>query len=192
MANPNPVEPGQPVENPEAHASVEQPAAEHAVPTAFGLSAPVYIALAMAVVIAILIWKKVPGAIGRALDKKIDLIRQQLSEAETLRKEAETLKAEYQARSDAAGKEAEALLERARHEADAMLAKAKTDAEALVERRGRMAEEKIAAEERAAVEQLRATAAEAARAAAARLISERLDESTDERLVNEAIGELGR
>ena len=192
MANPHPAEPGQPAEHPEAHASVEQPGEAHALPTAFGLSAPVYIALAMAVVIAILIWKKVPGAIGKALDKKIDLIRQQLSEAETLRKEAEALKAEYQARSDAAGKEAEALLDRAKHEADAMLAKAKADAEALVERRGRMAEEKIAAEERAAVDQLRAQAADAARAAAAKIIAERLDDKADERLVNEAIGGLGR
>ena len=192
MASPHPVEPGQPVAHPQAHASVDQPADAHALPTAFGLSAPVFIALAMAVVIAILIWKKVPGAIGRALDKKIDLIRQQLAEAEVLRTEAEALKAEYQSRSAAAGKEAEALLERARHEADAMLVKAKADAEALVERRGRMAEEKIAAEERAAVEQLRATAAEAARAAAGRLIAERVDQATDERLVNEAIGGLGR
>ena len=192
MANPHPAEPGQPAEHPEAHATVEQPGEAHALPTAFGLSAPVYIALAMAVVLAILIWKKVPGAIGKALDKKIDLIRQQLSEAETLRKEAEALKAEYDKKAKAAGKEAEALLERARHEADAMLAKAKTDVEALVERRSRMAEEKIAAEERAAVDQLRALAADAARAAAAQLIAQRLDDKADERLVTEAIGGLGR
>ena len=194
MADPHPVEPGQPAEHPEAVATVEHGGGEaHAQPTAFGfLTAPMAISLAMLFVVGLMIWKKVPALIGRALDRKIGLIRDQLAEAESLRKEAEALKAEYQARSAAADKEAAALIERAKHEADAMLQKARADAEALIERRGRMAEEKIAAEERAAVDQLRATAAEAARAAAARLIAERLDEERDEALVNQAIGGLGR
>jgi F-type H+-transporting ATPase subunit b len=82
------------------------------------------------------------------------------------------------------------LLERAKHEADEIVAKAKTDAEALIERRTRMAEDKIAAEERTAIEQLRATAADAATKAAARLIAERHDASTDEKLVDQAIKEI--
>jgi F-type H+-transporting ATPase subunit b len=71
-----------------------------------------------------------------------------------------------------------------------MLVKARADAEALVERRGRMAEEKIAAEERAAVKQLRAAAADSASRAAAQLIAERDDPATDEQLVNRTIAEL--
>jgi len=55
-----------------------------------------------------------------------------------------------------------------------------------------MAEDKIAAEERAAVEQLRTAAAEAATKAAARIIAERHDAATDARLVDEAIGQIGR
>ena len=81
-------------------------------------------------------------------------------------------------------------MERARHEADEIVAKAKTDAEALIERRTRMAEDKIAAEERTAIEQLRATAATAATRAAARIIAERHDAATDERLVDQAIKEI--
>ena len=141
---------------------------------------------------ALLIWKKVPGAVGRALDSKIALIRDQLSEAESLRREAEALKAEYEAKSAGADKDRAALLERARHEADDIVAKAKTDAEALVERRTRMAEDKIAAEERTAIEQLRATAADAASRAAARIIAERHDAATDAKLVDQAIREIGR
>jgi len=188
-----PQDPGQPVEHPEATATVEQHGGggAHETPTALGfITAPVAISLAMLVVFAILIWKKVPGAIGKALDAKIALIRDQLAEAETLRKEAEALKAEYEAKSASADHDRAALLERARHEADEIVAKAKTDAEALIERRSRMAEDKIAAEERAAVNQLRAAAADAAARAAARLIAERQDPKTDEQLVNQAIGEL--
>src|SRR3954452_19889715 len=117
-------------------------------PTFLGLNPGGWVALAMLVVFAILIWKKVPGAIGRALDSKIALIREQLAEAESLRKEAEALKAEYEAKSAAADKDRDAMLERARHEADETLAKAQNDAESLIERRTRMAEDKIAAEER--------------------------------------------
>ena len=170
-------------------ASTEVPSHE-AEPSAFGLTPPWFIALAMIAVFAILIWKKVPGAIGRALDDKIKLIRDQLAEAESLRKEAEALKAEYEAKAKSADKDREALLERARHEAHEIVAKAKTDAEALIERRTRMAEDKIAAEERSAVERLRASAADAATRAAAKLIAERHDAATDEKLVNQAIGEI--
>lgn len=193
MANPHPADPGQPAEHPEAHASVEQPhgapAAEHGEPGL--ISAPLFISLAMIVVIAIIVWKKVPAAIGKALDAKIDQIRQQLAEAESLRKDAEALKAEYLARTKSADSEAAAIIERARHEADAIVAQAKDNADALVERRQRMAEDKIAAEERAAIDQLRATAAEAARQAAAQLIRDRVDASADEALVADAIRSIG-
>ncbi len=163
----------------------------HVEPSAFGLTAPMFIGLAMLVVFAILIWKRVPAAIGKALDAKIALIRDQLAEAEALRKEAEALKAEYQAKAQSAESEAAAIVERAHGEAGEIVAKAKRDAEALIERRGRMAEDKIAAEERAAVQQLRASAADAATRAAARLIAERDDPAADEKLVNKAIAELG-
>jgi F-type H+-transporting ATPase subunit b len=166
--------------------------AEHSEPSVFGFNAGGWVALAMLFVFAILLMKKVPAAIGAALDRKIEAIRGQLSEAENLRKEAEALKAEYSARSAAAEKEAAAMVERARNEAEALLEKARKDADALVERRTRMAEEKIAAEERAAVQQLRAAATQAATRAAAALIAERVDAKADASLVDKAIKELGR
>lgn len=175
----------------ETHSGTEMPMHD-AEPTALGLTPPAWIALAMILVLASLAWKRVPAAIGRALDGKIALIRDQLAEAEALRREAEALKSEYEAKAAAVDKDREALMERARHEADEIVAKAKTDAEALIERRTRMAEEKIAAEERAAVDQLRASAAEAAAKAAAKIIAERHDSATDERLVNQAIREIAR
>src|SRR5215210_5239612 len=109
------------------------------------MGAPQWIALAMVVVFAILIWKRVPALIGRALDSKIAAIRAQLDEAAQLRSEAEAIKAEYEARSAQADTEAATLLERARAEAEGIVRQAESDASALVERRGRMAEDKIAA-----------------------------------------------
>jgi F-type H+-transporting ATPase subunit b len=166
--------------------------APHAEPKALGLDATAWVALAMLVVLGIMLWKKVPAAIGRALDKKIAGIREQLDEAARLRAEAEALRAEYEARSARAGAEAEAMLARARTEADGIVAQAQADADALVERRARMAEDKIGAAERTALAEVRAKAASAATAAAARLIAERHDATADRAMVDRAIAGLGR
>jgi F-type H+-transporting ATPase subunit b len=167
-------------------------APDAAEPTFLGINPGGWVSIAILIVFAILIWKKVPGAVGRALDSKIALIRDQLAEAEALRKEAEALKVEYEAKAASIDKDREALLDRAQHEAQEIVAKAKKDSEALIERRTRMAEDKIAAEERTAVEQLRAAAANAAAKAAAKIIAERHDASTDAKLVDQAIKEIGR
>jgi len=172
-----------------AHTEAPGGAAEHEA-TALGFGPGGWVAIAMLVVFALAIWKKVPSAIGKALDAKIALIRDQLAEAELLRKEAEALKAEYQAKAEAADQDAAAMVERARHEAEVIIAKAEEDAKALVERRKALAEAKIAAEERAAIDELRATAARAATAAAAKLIAERNDAETDKSLVDQAIAGL--
>ncbi|MBU3076534.1 F0F1 ATP synthase subunit B family protein [Sphingomonas quercus] len=164
-----------------------EPAAE---PTALGLDATAWVALAMIVVIALMLAKKVPAVIGASLDKKIAAIRAQLDEASRLRAEAEALKAEYTGKTAGAEAEAEAIRTAARHEADALLAKARTDADALIERRARMAEDKIGAAERAAIAEVRAKAASAAAAAAATLIGEVHDKAADKALVDAAISRL--
>ena len=165
---------------------------EHHEPTALGLTPTGWVALAMIAVFALFIWKRVPAAVAKALDGQIATIRNRLDEAAALRGEAEALKAEYQKKAKAADREAKAMIERAKHEAEAIVAKADSDAKALVERRTRMAEDKIAAEERAAINELRASAAAAATRAAEKLIAERHDAAADARLVDQAIGALGK
>ena len=171
-------------------ATTEAPGhAEHAEESAFGLTPPAWVALAMLIVFAIMIWKKVPGVIAGALDRKIASIREQLDEASKLRAEAEALKAEYQAK--AAADEAKAILAHAHEEAEGIVSQAKSDATALIERRGRMAEDKIAAAERQAIAEVRAKAASAAAAAAAKLIEQAHDAGADKALVDKTIVGLG-
>lgn len=165
--------------------------AVHADPSALGLNATAWVALAMLFVILIMLWKKVPAAIGRGLDKKIAGIREQLDEAAQLRAEAEALKAEYQAKAAGAAAEAATMIERAQHEADAILQQAKQDSEALVERRAKMAEDKIGAAERAAIAEVRAKAANAAAAAAEALIRDQHDAKADKAMIDSAIAGLG-
>jgi F-type H+-transporting ATPase subunit b len=165
----------------------------HEEPAVAGfLDATVFVSLAMAVFIAILLWKKVPGLVTRGLDKQIAAIRTRLDEAKALRSEAEALRDEYARKLASVDTEVAGMMSQAESESAAILAKAEQDAEALVVRRTRMAEDKIAAAERSAVEQVRARAASAAAAAAERLIRERLDAGADKRLVDQAIQGLGR
>ena len=165
--------------------------APHAEPTGLGLDATAWVALAMIVVIALLLWKKVPAAIAAALDRKIAGIREQLEEARQLRAEAEALRAEYQAKAASAEADAAATVERARREAETIVAEAQASSAALIERRTRMAEDKIAAAERQAIDEVRAKAARAAAAAAASLIVQEHDAASDRALVDRTIAGLG-
>lgn len=165
---------------------------EHAEAAFLGINAGGFVALSMVVVILIMLWKGVPKAIGRALDKKIAAIRAQLDEASKLRAEAEALRAEYQAKAAAAQGEADQILAHARAEAGVILAEAKEHTAQLIQRRARMAEDKIAAAERAAIAEVRATAADAAARASAALIAERHDADSDKALIDKTIAALGQ
>jgi F-type H+-transporting ATPase subunit b len=165
---------------------------EHGEMSFLGINPGGFVALSMIVVILILVWKKVPAVIGKALDKQIVEIRTRLDEAATLRAEAEALRAEYLAKTAAADKDAASILDHANAEAAAMIAKAKVDTDALIARRQRMAEDKIAAAERNAIAELRARAATAAASAAAKLIADRHDADADRAIVDKTIAGLGQ
>ncbi len=165
-------------------------AGAHAEPSVLGIDSYQWVALAMTVLLAVVLWKKVPGVIAGGLDAKIAAIRSALDEAKTLRAEAEALRAEYAAKIAGAEKDAEAMLAGAREEAAAILAKAEADSEVMVARRQRMAEDKIAAAERAAVADVKARAVAAAAAASRKLIAQAHDGAADRKLADEVIASL--
>ena len=165
-------------------------AAGEGAPSAFGLQDYQWVSLAMAVLIAVIVWKRVPGMITGGLDAKIAEIKQQLDEAKSLRSEAEALRDEYAAKIASAEKDAESMMEGAQREADAILANAEADSKAMVARRKKMAEDKIAAAERDAVDGVRASAANAAAAASQALIADNHDAEADKALADEVISTL--
>lgn len=165
-------------------------AAGEGAPSAFGLQDYQWVSLAMAVLIGVIVWKKVPAMITGGLDSKIAQIKAQLDEAKALRAEAEALRDEYAAKIASAEKDAEAMVEGANREADAILAKAEADSEAMLARRQRMAQDKIAAAERDAIAGVRASAANAAATASRTLIAQRHDAQADKALADEVISSL--
>lgn len=162
----------------------------YAEPSVMGLDSYQWVALAMSVLLAVFVWKKVPSLITGGLDTKIALIRASLEEAKTLRAEAEALRNEYAAKIASAEKDAETMLVGAREEADAILARAQADSEVMVARRQRMAEDKIAAAERTAIAEVKASAVTAAAAASRKLIAQRHDSAADRKLADEVIASL--
>lgn len=166
--------------------------AEHVGPEVWGLGPVFWVSTAMLILIAIMIWKKVPALVAGMLDAKIAGIRAQLDEASALRKEAEALRAEYQAKLTALDSEAAAIRAQAEQEAAIVLAKAEQDATALVARRQRMAEDRIAAAERSAIAEVRASATQAAVAAAQQLIADGHGADADKPLVERAIADIAK
>jgi F-type H+-transporting ATPase subunit b len=167
----------------ETHGTVAHEGGHEPAPKALGLDATGWVALAMLVLLGIMLWKRVPAMVGKMLDGQIDGIRKTLDDATKLRTEAEALKAEYEAKRNAATKEASEIVETARHDAATLISNASTQA---------MAETKIAAAQRAAIDDVRAIAAQAATSAAQKIIAEKLDGASHDRLVDQAIGELDR
>ena len=162
----------------------------HVEPDLFGLAPFQIVSVAMLVLILVMLWKRVPGAVGRGLDARIAAIKEQLEEANFLRAEAEKLRSEYEIKIAGAQQDAEAMLANAEAEANDILAKAEADGKAMVSRRERMAEDKIAAAEREAVESVRNRAVTAATAASRKLIAEKHGEEEDRALADKVIAGL--
>jgi F-type H+-transporting ATPase subunit b len=164
--------------------------AEAPEPTALGLNAGGWVAVAMIVVFVIAVLAGAPRIIAGMLDARIEGIRKQLDEARALRAEAEKLRDEYARKAGEADTEAAALRGQAERQAEEIVEKAKLDAAALIERHKAIAAAKIASAERAAVEELRAKVATAAADAARTLIAETHGEAADRKLADEIIGNL--
>ena len=91
------------------------------------------------VLFLVLAAKPIFRAIVKGLDARAERIRNDLAEAERLRREAEALLADYMAKQRAATEEAAGILARAREEAEVLKKEAAANLAALLQRRERMA-----------------------------------------------------
>jgi F-type H+-transporting ATPase subunit b len=140
--------------------------------------------------IGIIVYVKVPGMIGGALDKRADQIRNELEEAKKLREEAQQLLAEYQRKRKEAESEAESILSAAEREAAVLREDAKAKTEEYVSRRTAMAEQKIRQAEADAINEVRASAVDLAIVAAEKLIASKVDSKVSGELFKASLGDL--
>jgi F-type H+-transporting ATPase subunit b len=156
----------------------------------FLMNAETWVGVGTLIFFAILIWKKVPALVARALDARAATIAKELEDARLLREEAEALLRQYQQKQGEAEKEAALIVAEAKAEAQRYALEAKQQITQQIERRGKMAQEKIAQAEAQALAEVRALAADAAIAAAEKLIAERLSEQRSQDLVKSALKEI--
>jgi F-type H+-transporting ATPase subunit b len=146
--------------------------------------------LGLIAVVAIFLYNRVPAFIARALDRRAEAIARELESVKRLREEAETVLINYRERADSAEKEAATILSETRAETERFTAEARAQMQAQIERRARQAQERIAQAEANAMAEIRALAADAAVAAAQKLIAARLGEDKAAALITQSINEL--
>ncbi|MFD2654375.1 F0F1 ATP synthase subunit B [Brucella rhizosphaerae] len=146
--------------------------------------------IALLLFIALIVYLKVPGMIGRSLDERAENIKKELEEARTLREEAQQLLAEYHRKRKEAEKEAGDIVAAAEREAKALLEDAKRSTEEYVVRRNKLAEQKIATAETDAINAVRASAVDLAVAAAGKIVADKVDAKVAGTLFKDAIGQV--
>ena len=150
-----------------------------------------WVALGFVLIIALLLWKGVPGMVGKMLDQRAQVIAAELEEAKRLRAEAAALLADYQKRAAGAEAEAQSIISAATAEAAQFQKDSRTALEAQIARRAAAAQDKIAQAEAAALNEIRGLAADTAVNAAQKLIAARLDENRAKSLISDSIKGLG-
>lgn len=138
----------------------------------------------------VIIYLKVPGKIGSALDGKVAAIEAELSEAKRLREEATSLLAAYKQKAADAELEAQSIVAEAKAEADRLAAETSKALDEVIARRTKAAESKIAQAEAQAVAEVRARATDVAVAAAEKLLAAKVAGSTGANLVAKGIAEV--
>src|SRR5205807_4357583 len=108
-----------------------------------------------------------------------------------LKEEAAALLAEYRRKQQTAEREAAQIVAGAKAEADRLAVEARTRMDEFVARRTKMAETKIAQAEAQALADVRAAAAEAAVAAAEKILKETVHGKVADDLVAKGIEDLG-
>jgi F-type H+-transporting ATPase subunit b len=149
-----------------------------------------WVLLAFVIFIGVLVRFGVPKMALSALDERSARIKQALDEAQRLRSEAQAVLTQYQKKREEAEKEAQAIIVSARVEAERLAGEAKGKVEEFVARRTKMAESKIAQAEAQALADVRAAAADAAVAAAEKILVQTTHGAAAESLIAKGISDL--
>ena len=129
-----------------------------------------WVAVAFVIFLGVIIYVGAHKKMIEALDHRAIRIKAELDEARKLRDEAAALLADYQKRQRQAETEAAAIVAEAKAEAERVASESHAKVEEFVARRTKLAETKISQAEAQALADVRAAAAEAAVAAAEKIL----------------------
>jgi F-type H+-transporting ATPase subunit b len=149
-----------------------------------------WVAVAFVLFIGVIVYYGAHKKMLDALDQRSARIKAELDEARRLRDEAGKLLAEYQRKQREAEREAEAIIAEAKAEAERVAAEARGKMEEFVARRTRLAESKIGQAEAQALADVRAAAADAAVAAAERILRDTAKGKVADDLIAQGIADV--
>src|SRR5580704_16737244 len=154
------------------------------------LNAEFWVAVAFVVFLGALVYLGAHEVMVKFIDQRRDRIKAEPDEALRLKAEAQALLAQYQRKQREAEQEAAAIIAGATAEAERMMAEAKAKLEEFVARRNNMAETKIAQAEAQALADVRAASAEAAVAAAEKILTQIVKGEVADRLIVKGIDDV--
>jgi F-type H+-transporting ATPase subunit b len=154
------------------------------------LEAEFWVAAAFVIFLGVLGYLGAHKLLLSGIDERRERIKSELDEARRLKSEAEALLAQYKHKQQDAEREAQAIVASAKTEAERLAAEAESKLEEFVARRAKIAENKIAQAEAQALAEVRSAAADAAVAAAERILARTVDEKLADDLIRQGIGEF--
>ena len=149
-----------------------------------------WVAVAFVLFLGVLGYMGVHRKVVEALDQRSARIRAELDEARRLRDEAGKLLAEYQRKQREAESEAAAIVAEAKAEAERVAAEARSKMEEFVARRTKLAETKIGQAEAQALADVKAAAADAAVAAAEKILRDTAKGKVADDLIAQGIADV--
>ena len=149
-----------------------------------------WVGVAFVVFLAVLVLAGVHKFAWKALGDAGDKVRAQLDEANRLREESQALLARIQADREQSETLAAEIMANAQEQAKRMQADAQVKLAEQIERRGQLAERRIATAEAQAAAEVKAAAGELAAQMAEHVLSARIVGAKSDPLVDAAIGQL--
>lgn len=143
------------------------------------------------IILVVVIYKPVTGAIFGMLDGHSAKVRAELDQAKRLREEAQSLLATHQRQLLSGEDRARAIVEHARQETERQVERHRSDLEANLQRRTEHAMARIAQEEARALQEVRNRAATLAVRTTERLLRDQVDGQQAQTLLDDAIAEVG-
>jgi len=154
------------------------------------MEAHFWVGVAFVVFLAVLVMAGAHKLAWKALGDAGEKVRAQLAEANQLREEAEALLARIQADREASEKLAAEIMANAEEQARRMQAEAQARLAEQIQRRGQLAERRIATAEAQAAAEVKAAAGELAAQMAEQVLAARIAGAKADPLIDAAIGQM--
>ena len=153
------------------------------------IDATFWVAISFLIFVGLIFYFKIPEKVITLLNKSIDSIKNQISEAEKLKEEAKNLLSEHEKKISNSKSEIKLMIEKANHESEQNIIKTNSDFHTLMDNRKKSTEEKIKQMKDQALKDIKNTSVKIAIESVERLLKNSLDKNKLDKLYISSIEE---